>query len=313
MLIVCPTCSASYEVALAKLAPRGRSVRCTRCKGVWFAATPVEVSAPVHAAALSAGLGAGTAESHSGRNETSGFTPAGDANHALPPQPERPAATDYPIAGLPVLAPGTNAAESSTAIALIDAPSIVPAGAAEPATIDITPAESPRADIETLAARRRRKVAARKRAAPMRAGLAIIILALVALMGGLVAWRNQVVQFVPQAASLFKAIGLTVNLRGLAIENVKTMREVQDGVMVLIVEGTVANVVNRPVEVPRLRFALRSPAGLEIYAWTAMTGRTVLGAGESTGFRTRLASPPADGREVVIRFFHRRDIAAGLR
>jgi hypothetical protein len=167
-------------------------------------------------------------------------------------------------------------------------------------------------DIESHAARRRR-IAARKKRGQIKPGLAILILGLAALLGSLIAWRGQVVRFVPQSAKLFNAIGLGVNLRGLAIENVKTMREVQDGVMVLIVEGAVANVVNRAVDVPRLRFALRNPAGLEIYAWTSVTGRTVLGPGESTSFRTRLASPPADGREVVVRFFHRRDIVAGLK
>jgi hypothetical protein len=168
-------------------------------------------------------------------------------------------------------------------------------------------------NIETHAARRRRAASARKKKTGMKPGLAAIILGLAALLAGLVAWRTQVVRIVPQSASLFSAIGLGVNVRGLAIENVKTMREVEDGVMVLIVEGSVTNVANRIVEVPRLRFALRNPAGLEIYAWTAVAGRTALGTGETASFRTRLASPPADGREVVIRFFHRRDIVAGLK
>jgi predicted Zn finger-like uncharacterized protein len=37
MLIVCPSCAASYEVALATLFPQGRRVRCTRCRTVWHA------------------------------------------------------------------------------------------------------------------------------------------------------------------------------------------------------------------------------------------------------------------------------------
>jgi hypothetical protein len=84
-------------------------------------------------------------------------------------------------------------------------------------------------------------------------------------------------------------------------------------VPVLIVEGTIANVVNKTVEVPRLRFAMRNRAGQEIYAWTSVTGRSILAPGETAAFRTRLASPPADGRDVVVRFFNRRDFAAGMR
>jgi hypothetical protein len=73
------------------------------------------------------------------------------------------------------------------------------------------------------------------------------------------------------------------------------------------------NVTNRTVEVPRLRFALRSRAGHEVYAWTTVTGRSTLGPGESAAFRTRLASPPSEGRDVVVRFFNRRDLLAGMR
>ena len=51
----------------------------------------------------------------------------------------------------------------------------------------------------------------------------------------------------------------------------------------------------RVVEVPRLRFALRNRNGQEVYTWTALPGRSVLAPGETLAFRSRLASPPADG------------------
>jgi hypothetical protein len=104
-----------------------------------------------------------------------------------------------------------------------------------------------------------------------------------------------------------------VNLRGLAFENVRTTGEVHEGVPVLIVEGTIANVVNKTVEVPRLRFAMRNAAGHEIYAWTSVTGRSILSPGETATFRSRLASPPPDGRDVIVRFLNRRDLVAGMR
>jgi hypothetical protein len=104
-----------------------------------------------------------------------------------------------------------------------------------------------------------------------------------------------------------------VNLRGLLFENVRTTGEVHEGVPVLIVEGTIANVVNRTVEVPRLRFGMRNAAGHEIYAWTTVTGRSILAPGETAAFRSRLASPPPDGRDVIVRFITRRDLIAGAR
>jgi hypothetical protein len=39
----------------------------------------------------------------------------------------------------------------------------------------------------------------------------------------------------------------------------------------------------------------------------------MLGAGEAEHFQTRLASPPVEGRDVVVRFFTRRDLAGGAR
>jgi hypothetical protein len=67
------------------------------------------------------------------------------------------------------------------------------------------------------------------------------------------------------------------------------------------------------VDVPRLRFAISAANGHEIYAWTALPTRAKLSPGEVLPFRTRLASPPEQGRTVKIRFFNRRDIATGLR
>jgi hypothetical protein len=40
--------------------------------------------------------------------------------------------------------------------------------------------------------------------------------------------------------------------------------------------------------------------------------RSILGPGEALPFRFRLASPPADSREVQVRFFKQHDVVAGL-
>ena len=286
MLIVCPNCAASYDVAAAKLAPTGRSVRCHRCRTTWLAHPGAAL--PALTAAMAGGHGGGRA-----------------AVPAIIPALETIEGTIEPARGQEI----GSAIEPASELTIIDSPPLFHDAVAEGGGHENAASH----DIETLATRRRSKVAARKKAPRLRPRLALAILGLAAVLACLVVWRATVVRYAPQTASLFKSIGLAVNVRGLAIENVKTLREIQDGVMVLIVEGTIANVVNRTVEVPRLRFALRNPAGLEIYAWTTVTGRTVLGTGETTPFRSRLASPPADGREVVVRFFNRRDIVAGAR
>jgi hypothetical protein len=122
-----------------------------------------------------------------------------------------------------------------------------------------------------------------------------------------------VVRLMPQTASLFAAIGLPVNLRGIAFSDVTTATEASEGVPVLLVKGHITNITRQPREVPRLRFAMRNAAGNEVYAWTSLPAKTMLAPGEAESFETRLASPPADGQAVVVRFFTRRDIVGGAR
>ncbi len=141
-------------------------------------------------------------------------------------------------------------------------------------------------------------------------GLPSVAAALFALDVCLIGWRADVVRFFPQTASLFAAIGLPVNLRGLSFANVGTAKDVHDGVPVLMVEGTIMATGSKPTEVPQLRFAVRDDKGQEIYTWTAAPARAVLGAGETQTFRSRLASPPAESRDVVVRFVNRHDTIA---
>jgi hypothetical protein len=91
------------------------------------------------------------------------------------------------------------------------------------------------------------------------------------------------------------------------------MTESHDGVQVLVIEGTITSTSQRPVEVPRLRFSVRNRSGQEVYAWTALPGRSGLAPGETLAFRSRLASPPPDTAEVLVRFFNRRDLVAGVK
>ena len=131
----------------------------------------------------------------------------------------------------------------------------------------------------------------------------------VALVGS----RSEVVRFLPQTASLFAAIGLPVNLRHLKFENVRISKETQDGVNTLIIEGTIVSTASKPTEVPRLRFAARNATGQEVYRWTALPSRSILGPGENLEFSSRLSSPPADASDVMVRFFNAQDAVAGAK
>jgi predicted Zn finger-like uncharacterized protein len=283
MLIVCPNCATSYDVTSASLGTTGRSVRCARCRTTWFAEAPQPASAagaPLDAEPLRGSLHDDWADAASAEAE---WSFGGDVPEAASDEP-------HP--------------ESFLAVAR-DAPSLVP-GFDE---ADLAREEPPaRENVESAAARRARRERAARSTRWWQPNVTVVILGLAAMIAGLIGWRAEVVRLAPQTASLYAAVGLPVNLRGLIFDGVKIGGETQDGIPVLVVSGTIVNVTQRTVEVPRLRFAVRNQAGLEVYAWTAQPAQPVLGAGETLAFRSRLASPPEDMRDAVVRFFNRRDL-----
>jgi hypothetical protein len=132
-----------------------------------------------------------------------------------------------------------------------------------------------------------------------------------ALLLALVIWRVEVVRLMPQTATFYKMVGLEVNLRGLAFKDVKVTTETVEGKPVLVIEGAITGEARKPVELPRLRFSVRDAQGAEIYAWNAVLEQSVLNPGERAWFKSRLASPPPEGRHIDVRFFSKRDIAGG--
>jgi hypothetical protein len=167
-------------------------------------------------------------------------------------------------------------------------------------------------DIESVAARRAR-AAARKRRSRLRIPLPAAMAALFVLCGGLLGMRKDVVKHAPQLASFYSAIGMPVNLRGVVFSDVKIGNEIHDGVPVLVIEGIIVSTTSKAVDVPRLRFALRNASGAEVYAWTTQPPQPTLEPFETMPFRSRLASPPAEGHDIQVRFFTRRDAVASIR
>jgi hypothetical protein len=132
-----------------------------------------------------------------------------------------------------------------------------------------------------------------------------------ALIVSLIVWRADVVRLLPQTANFYKMVGLNVNLRGLAFKDVKVSTETVEGKPVLVIEGVIVAETKKTVELPRLRFSVRDAQGTEIYAWNTVLDQTTLKPGDHAWFKSRLASPPAEGRSIDIRFFNKRDIGGG--
>jgi predicted Zn finger-like uncharacterized protein len=292
MHIICPHCTTSYAIDLATLGAAGRTVRCSRCKEVWLARPEdaSELADPVPAMA--------EATAQAGTDDAAAEWEA-LARETQPPEGEPP---------------------------VIDSPSIA---GDWPATIDDDASKTSESD-QAAAVRRDapdgqatrpqalswfRKLF-KPRASKPASGKAFIGLptacaAMGALVLALVIWRVDVVRLLPQTATFYKMVGLEVNLRGLLFKDVKITTETVEGKPVLVIEGVITGEARKPVELPRLRFSVRDAQGSEIYAWNAVLEQTVLHPGERAFFKSRLASPPPEGRNIDIRFFNRRDIAGG--
>jgi predicted Zn finger-like uncharacterized protein len=282
MPIVCPHCATSYAISAASLGASGRTVRCSRCKETWLA-RPEDVIEPVTTVPAMAEEG----------------------------QPSRDAlAAEWNAFG---------ADDADTQPPVVDSPPLADDWGTDEQSTDPDWQTAIRNEEDGASPRRPRPWFRRLPRLPIpfkgARGSFVNLPAACAAMGALVVallvWRADMVRLLPQTAGFYKLVGLEVNLRGLSFRDVKVSTETIDGKSVLVIEGAIVGDTRKPVDLPRLRFSVRDAQGAEIYAWNTVLDQTVLRPGEGIRFKSRLASPPAEGRNLDIRFFNRRDIAAG--
>ena len=192
-----------------------------------------------------------------------------------------------------------------------DAPAELPKTVEEPAPepIEDLPPSLTRDDFGSRArpasARGRRETVRRKSGKGALIGWLALILILGAIGGGGYVARDTIVAAWPPAGMIYEMVGVPVerpNKIGLEIKNL-TSRTVREGSgLVLVVEGEVENITADVRPVPRLRIALRDGAQREIYHWTSSLEETVLAPGGLAAFTTRLASPPAETKNLSVTF-----------
>jgi predicted Zn finger-like uncharacterized protein len=281
MHIVCPHCSTAYAIGASALGQAGRTVRCSRCKETWLA-RPEDAREAAPVPAMAAG---GSAQS--------GVAAEWDAMARTDADGQAPVVASPPIAGDWVQGDsGSSQAGDWQALARDDA-----------LDAEISRQRSgwfPRLGKTNRAGRGKSVF-----------GLQAACAAMGALVLALMIWRADVARLLPQTASFYRMVGLDVNLRGLAFRDVKVTTETVEGKPVLVIEGVIVGESRKTVEIPRLRFSVRDAQGAEIYAWNTVLEQTVLKPGDHAQFRSRLASPPAEGKSIDIRFFNKRDIADG--
>jgi predicted Zn finger-like uncharacterized protein len=285
MHIICPHCTTSYAIDLATLGASGRTVRCSRCKEIWLARPEDATEAVASVPAMAEAGGQSPADDAAaewdalGREDDSDETPVVDSPSISADWPDdgtpQSSGTDRPS-----IAQGEDQADGrkrpSWLKRLVKPPALLRRASGKPIV-----------------------------------GLPTVCAAMGSLALALMIWRVDVVRLLPQTATFYKLVGLEVNLRGLTFKDVKIATETVEGKPVLVIEGVITGETRKPVELPRLRFSVRDAQGAEIYAWNTVLEQSVLKPGERAMFKSRLASPPPEGRNIDIRFFSKRDLAAG--
>jgi predicted Zn finger-like uncharacterized protein len=345
-LIRCPNCDTLHDLDGALFAEGPRRVRCATCRTVWEADDPMRDAGPINPLAnlaTNAGAALYAPPPAAGTRETLEPQAAIEPGEALETQAAGsdqtvPAAQDAggdisseelealfaeetagsggesaPAASAP--AAGT-AAETS---ALEDLPAFDAESLARDQDAAIASADE---DVTAAARARRREQRLRAQDAhhrPVAKPSRFSPIAAMAMAAGLgtfatlVALRHETVRLVPETAPLFEAFGLGVTPRGLDIRDVHGRLVAEENRETLEITGTIVNPTRQPLKIPVLRLSIRNQAGQDVYVWTATADQPELAPGETTQFRRRLASPPAESFSVMVRFVAKDDIVAAIR
>jgi predicted Zn finger-like uncharacterized protein len=184
------------------------------------------------------------------------------------------------------------------------AEAVIPEPAPEPEAASAYPANNP-SSIRAYAP----AAAVAEPRGPLGPRLAVVagwigLIAVVLLIAvSAVRYRQDIAVIWPQSTGVYSSLGLKVNASGIDFRQVDYRRESEDGQVVLAVSGVIVNTGARELPVPQtVRVTLSDADKHELYHWTFKPTATVLKAGESVPFTTRLSSPPAAARHLEVRF-----------
>ena len=269
MIVTCPTCATRYDLPDHILGSAGRLVKCASCGASWQAESSNPIKAP--------DLGAARPAFIRKPDQIEGH-PEPEAKHIPKPAPK----------------PQQPSQEA--------APPPVPPSPPKPQlkSIDVKQeaARLARASKTASLAFERTK---QERAQTLR-GWAILAGCLSVLAAPAVAFPKQVTSLFPGAAQIYAKAGVAVNTRGMEFREISYKRELDEGVLVLAIEGKVANVSDDLMKVPALRIALLDESKQELYSWTLRAEPEIVEPGAKAKFTSRLASPPSDASNLQVRF-----------
>ena len=128
--------------------------------------------------------------------------------------------------------------------------------------------------------------------------------ALIALGSSAFFGRGFIIDLWPQASDYFAMVGLGGDElgAGLDIRNVKSSREVENGIDVLVIRGTVANIAEEDRMVPMIRVSLYDGEGVEVQQVIAAPLKSRIPPGAKIGFKAKLSEISALAGRLEVTF-----------
>lgn len=281
MKIACPNCSTKYALKEQALGDSGRKMKCAKCDHVWLALPPQEIEATEPAqATFTAAQAANDGTTSNNWDEEQwdqdlAWDVAEDAKEASAAQNAQNNTTSHYETADEAKQKRSLKHIANQCVAVTKA-----------AMVSVSHA------LLWL------------RGLNLKEQIAVVagLLMPLVLIGSIYVSRDRLVSQFPDLASLYEAVGINVNLQGLAFEDVRTVRRPENGVAVLVVEGAIRNITNETRQIPQLHFIL-SGRNREVYSWQDQPASNRLSSGERIEFRTVLASPPDVADQLHVRFF----------
>jgi predicted Zn finger-like uncharacterized protein len=301
MLITCPSCSSRYDIDTQKIGAMGRQVRCSQCRTSFFV-TPEGTSTP--------SVDRGEPESQKPQKKPPAKKEqANSQENSQATFQEALAASSASEDNEPVSTAAVESSEDDSIHWPLPKGDLASAVREENGSkLSFSALTSKPEKLKTRAANSRfgslfSKIGL-KLSAPFRvlpsALNAVIVCAVV--FGLVYTLRERIVRTLPQTAKLYAMVGMPVNLRGLTLEDVQTQVVAEGEGNILVVEGQIRNITPRTVSLPLIQLSLNTQDHQTLYTWTVEPQRPKLKAGELLPFRARLASPPPESHDVLVRF-----------
>lgn len=302
MILTCPSCSASFKADPALLGASGRSVRCGSCGHSWHQMPPdedpepaLEVEEVVEERHEPEPAETAEQQDDLGIEEVAEEASALEIEEVVEDIIEEVVEDIIEEVDEPAF---ENAVEQEDEIEI----------AAEPEE-RVVVEEAPRHQVKAVErrdpvraerskrARTRSSAMAAERRTPSRViGWIALLLLLAVLAGTLWVGKSRIMALAPGTARFYEMVGLYSPVaQGLELREVISERRVVDGERQLVVEGTIVNVTETPLQVPQIRASLTDGVGTELTQWTFTADSETLPPGGFTTFQTSTSNPPDEG------------------